>query len=63
MKFRIMVNLSLADREIWRQEGERFIVVAKEAGEQEIMRSRLADGEIRRQRAERVHMTDVEAGG
>jgi hypothetical protein len=34
-------------------------VVAKEAGEQEITRSRLAEGEIRRQRAERLMWRQV----
>jgi hypothetical protein len=37
---------SLADREMWKQEGERFSVVTKEAGEQEYMSSRLAGKEI-----------------
>jgi hypothetical protein len=41
--------LSLVDSGIWKQEGERFSVVTKAAGEQEVTRSRLADGEIQRQ--------------
>ncbi len=40
---------SLADREPWKQEGERFRVVDMEAGEQEVTRSRLTNGEILRQ--------------
>jgi hypothetical protein len=37
-------------------------VVAKEAGEQEVKRLRLAVGEILRQRDERFCVADVEAG-
>jgi hypothetical protein len=43
---------SLADREAWKQEGERFRVVDIEAGEQEVTRSRLTNGEILRQGGE-----------
>jgi hypothetical protein len=46
-----------------RFEGERFNVVAMEAGagEQEITRSRLADEKIRRQRGERFNVVAMEA--
>jgi hypothetical protein len=37
-------------------------VVTKEAGEQEVSRSRLADGEIWRQRGERFRMVYTEVG-
>jgi hypothetical protein len=54
----------LGDREIWRQECERFSLFAKKAAEQEeVMRLRLADKEIQRQRGERLCVADLKAGG
>jgi hypothetical protein len=52
---------SLADRETWKQEGERCSVATGEAGEQEFTRSRWADGEIWRQSGQRFNVLAREA--